>query len=178
MKKGADRIRISKTTSEFIGRIEARSQPRASSPTILRSASSGPAQASILKARDLALTGIAAKAGRRAFSDPGGRCPSVPMPAFRSCKPRGPQPPADPLGAQIRVCSLFMTSDLRQLALLVGRLHARRDADKRNALSLVEDAAAGTLRLGHLAFKARGRRQQSSPRGGDSGRNRKALRRL
>jgi hypothetical protein len=30
----------------------------------------------------------------------------------------------------------------------------RRDADKRNALSLVEDAAAGTLRLGHLAFKA------------------------
>jgi hypothetical protein len=29
----------------------------------------------------------------------------------------------------------------------------RRDADKRNALSLIEDAA-GTHRLGHLAFKA------------------------
>jgi hypothetical protein len=30
----------------------------------------------------------------------------------------------------------------------------RRDAEKRNALSLIEDAAAGTLRLGRLAFEA------------------------
>ena len=42
----------------------------------------------------------------------------------------------------------------------------RRDADKRNALSLVEDAAGGTLCLGHLAFKALWSASAMSPSGG------------
>ena len=47
--------------AEFIGRIEARADEPRDVTMIVRSASSGPAQALILKARDLAHTGIAAK---------------------------------------------------------------------------------------------------------------------
>ena len=59
--KEAELDRHLEIMSEFIGRIEARADEPRELTMILRSASSGPAQALILKARDLARTGIAAK---------------------------------------------------------------------------------------------------------------------
>jgi hypothetical protein len=136
---------------EFIGRVEARADEPRELTMILRLASSGPAQALILKARDLARAGIAAKV-IVAHLDPEDDVRKL-YACLSQLKPRA------------RAHELFRWArnpwllDAHEQVTYGSWLcwwgdSMRRDADKRNALSLVEDAAAGTLRLGHLAFKA------------------------
>ena len=59
--KDAELDRRLEIMAEFIGRVETHADQPRELTVILRSASSGPAQALILKARDLGRTGVAAK---------------------------------------------------------------------------------------------------------------------
>jgi hypothetical protein len=148
--KEADLDRHLEILCEFIGRIEAhRDEPR-DLTMILRSASSGPAQALILKARDLARAGITAKV-IVAKLDPEEAARKLYACLSQLC-PRGR---AHELFRWARNPRLLDAHEqvTYGIALCWWGDSMRRDADKRNALSLIEDAA-GTHRLGHLAFKA------------------------
>lgn len=149
--KNAELDRHLEILAEFIGRVEAhRDEPRALT-MILRSASSGPAQALILKARDLARTGITAKVIVARLD------PEEDVRKLYAClselSPRGR---AHELLRWARNPRLLDAHEqvTYGTSLCWWGDSMRRDADKRNALSLIEDAVAGTLRLGHLSFKA------------------------
>jgi hypothetical protein len=137
--------------SEFIGRVEThRDEPRELT-MILRSPSAGPAQALILKARDLARAGITAKV-IVAKLDPEEDARKLYACLSELC----PRARAHELIRWARNPRLLDAHEqvTYGTALCWWGDSMRRDADKRNALSLIEDAAAGTLRLGRLAFKA------------------------
>jgi hypothetical protein len=149
--KQAELARHLEILAEFIGRVETVEDEPRQLTMILRSASSGAAQALILKAHDLARAGIFARVivakldpeedVRKLYA-----CLSELKPRHRAHElirwARNPRL----LDAHEQVTygnSLCWWGD-----------SMRRDAEKRNALSLIEDAAAGTLRLGRLAFEA------------------------
>ena len=149
--KETDLDRHLEILNEFIARVETRRDDPRDLTMILRSPSSGPAQALILKARDLARAGITAKVVV-AKLDPEEDARKL-YACLLQLSPRG------------RAHELFRWARNPRLldaheqvtygsALCWWGDCMRRDAEKRNALSLIEDAAAGTLRLGPLAFKA------------------------
>ena len=149
--KDAELDRHLEILAEFIGRVEADANEPRELTMFLRSASSGPAQALILKARDLARTGIAAKVIVAKLD------PEEDVHKLYAClsdlSPRGR---AHELLRWARNPRLLDAHEqvTYGTALCWWGDSMRRDADKRNALSLIEDAAPGTLRLGHLAFEA------------------------
>ena len=149
--KEAELDRHLEILAEFIGRVEADADEPRQLTMLLRSASSGAAQALILKARDLVRTGISAKVIVAKLD------PEEDVRKLYSClselKPRSP---ANELIRWARNPRLLDAHEqvTYGTALCWWGDSMRRDADKRNALSLIEDAAAGTLRLGHLAFEA------------------------
>jgi hypothetical protein len=149
--KDADLDRHLEILAEFIGRVEADADEPRELTMVLRSASSGPAQALILKARDLARTGIAAKV-IVAKLDPEEDVRKL-YARLSQLTPRGR---AHELLRWARNPRLLDAHEqvTYGTALCWWGDSMRRDADKRNALSLIEDAAPGTLRLGHLAFEA------------------------
>ena len=149
--KDAELDRHLEILAEFIGRVEADANEPRELTMILRSASSGPAQALILKARDLAHTGIAAKVIVAKLD------PEEDVRKLYAClselSPRG------------RVHELLRWArnprllDAHEQATYGSSLcwwgdAMRREADKRNALSLFEDGSPGSVRLGQLAFQA------------------------
>ena len=149
--KDAELDRHLEILAEFIGRVEADANEPRELTMILRSASSGRAQALILKARDPAHTGIAAKVIVAKLD------PEEDVRKLYAClselRPCGR---ADELLRWARNPRLLDAHEqvTYGTALCWWGDSMRRDADKRNALSLIEDAAQGTLRLGHLAFEA------------------------
>lgn len=149
--KDAELDRHLEMLAQFIGRLEARADEPRDITMIVRSASSGPAQALILKARELAHSGIAAKVIVAKLD------PEEDVRKLYACLSQ--------LQPRARAHELFRWAcnprllDAHEQVTFGSWLcwwgdSMRRDADKRNALSLVEDAAGGTLCLGHLAFKA------------------------
>ena len=149
--KDAELDRHLEILAEFIGRVEADADEPRELTMILRSASSGPAQALILKARDLARTGIAAKV-IVAKLDP----EEVVRKLYACLSELKPRSRAHELLRWARNPRLLDAHEqvTYGTALCWWGDSMRRDADKRNALSLIEDASPGTLRLGHLAFEA------------------------
>ena len=149
--KDAELDRHLEILAEFIGRVEADADEPRELTMILRSASSGPAQALILKARDLARTGIAAKV-IVAKLDP----EEVVRKLYACLSELKPRSRAHELLRWARNPRLLDAHEqvTYGTALCWWGDSMRRDADKRNALSLIEDAAPSTLRLGHLAFEA------------------------
>ena len=119
---------------------------------VLRSASSGPAQALIVKARDLKRVGIAAKVLVTTL-DPG------PGDLRRLYACLSELSPRDPARELIRWARNPRLLDAHEQATYGSSLcwwgdAMRREADKRNALSLFEDGSPGSVRLGQLAFQA------------------------
>ena len=149
--KDAELDRHLEILSEFIGRIETHRDESRELSMILRSASSGPAQALMLKARDAARAGITAKV-IVARLDPEEDARKL----YACLSQLAPVRRAHELFRWARNPRLLDAHEqvTYGTALCWWGDSMRRDADKRNALSLIEDAAAGTLRLGRLAFKA------------------------
>ena len=149
--KDAELDRHLEMLAEFIGRIEARADEPRELTMILRSASSAPAQALVLKARDLARTGIAAKVIVAKLD------PEEDVRKLYAClsqlQPRGRAHELIRWARNPRLLDAHEQVTFGSWLCWWGD-SMRRDADKRNALSLVEDTADGTLCLGHLAFKA------------------------
>jgi hypothetical protein len=149
--KDAELDRHLEILSEFIGRVEAnRDEPRELT-MLLRSASSGPAQALILKARDLARAGIVAKA-IIAKLDPDEDARKL-YACLAQLSPRGRTHELLRWARNPRLLDAHEQVTYGSAFCWWGD-SMRRDADKRNNLSLIEDAAAGTPRLGRLAFAA------------------------
>jgi hypothetical protein len=118
---------------------------------ILRSASSGPAQALVLKARDLKRVGIAAKVLVTTLD------PDLELRRLYACLSE--LSPRDPARELIRWARNPRLLDAHEQATYGSSLcwwgdAMRREADKRNALSLFEDGSPGSVRLGQLAFQA------------------------
>jgi hypothetical protein len=135
----------------FIDRVRNdRDEPRTLT-MILRSAASCPARALVLKAKDLAAAGIGARLVLAKLEpDPELRQ------LYRSLSELSPNQPAKDLLRWARNPRLLDAHEQVTYGASMcwsGDL-MRRDADKRNALNLFEPQAAGTARLGHLAFEA------------------------
>jgi hypothetical protein len=149
--KQAELDRHLEILAEFIGRLEAHDDESRELTMILRSASSGPAQALILKVRDLVRAGIAAKVIVAKLD------PEEDVRKLYACLCQlGPRARAHELIRWARNPRLLDAHEqvTYGTSLCWWGDSMRRDADKRNALSLIEDDAVGTLRLGHLAFEA------------------------
>jgi hypothetical protein len=149
--KQAELDRHLEILAEFIGRVEGADDEPRELTMILRSASSGPAQALILKARDLVRAGIAAKAIVAKLD------PEEDVRKLSAClcqlTPRGRAHELIRWARNPRLLDAHEQVTYGTSLCWWGD-SMRRDADKRNALSLIEDDAVGTLRLGHLAFEA------------------------
>jgi hypothetical protein len=135
----------------FIGRIDNDLDAPRHLSMIVRSASSGPARALMLKMRDLARAGISARVVIAKLD------PEEDVRRLYACLSQlKPQHASHDLIRWARNPRLLDAHE----QVTYGAAFCwwgdcmRRDADKRNALSLIEDGAAGTLRLGHLAFEA------------------------
>ncbi len=135
----------------FIDRVgNDRDEPRTLS-MILRSAASCPARALVLKAKDLASAGIAARLVLAKLEpDPELRQ------LYRSLSELSPNQPAKDLLRWARNPRLLDAHE--QVTFGASMCWSgdvmRREADKRNALNLFEPQAPGTARLGLLAFEA------------------------
>lgn len=118
---------------------------------VLRSASSSPAQALIIKARDLARAGIGAKVLVAALE------PEIELRRLYACLSElSPRVPARELIRWARNPRLL---DAHEQATYGSSLcwwgdAMRREADKRNALCLFEDGSPASVRLGQMAFQA------------------------
>ena len=147
--KQAELDRHLEILAQFVERADA-GEPR-SLTMILRSASSSPANALIAKARDLARAGIVAKVVVTRLD------PEDDVRRLYACLSElSPQEPANELIRWARDPRLL---DAHEQVTCGATLcwsgdAMRRDADKRNALSLFEDGPAGSARLGQLAFAA------------------------
>jgi len=135
----------------FIDRVGNDRDERRTLTMILRSAASCPARALVLKAKDLAEAGIAARLVLAKLEpDPELRQ------LYRSLSELGPKQPAKDLLRWARNPRLLDAHE--QVTYGASMCWSgdvmRRDADKRNALNLFEPQAPGTARLGHLAFEA------------------------
>ena len=149
--KQAELDRHVEILAEFIGRIEARGDEPRSLTMILRSASSSPAQALIARARDLEHAHIVAKVVVTKLD------PEDDLRRFYACLSElSPLAPAKELIRWARNPRLLYAHEQVTCgaSLCWSGDCMRRDADKRNALSLFEDEASGMVRLGQLAFEA------------------------
>ena len=149
--KHAELDRHLEILAQFVARVECGVGEARKLTMVLRSATSGPAQALILKARDLKRVGIAAKVLVTTLD------PDLELRRLYACLSE--LSPRDPARELIRWARNPRLLDAHEQVTYGTSLcwwgdSMRRDADKRNALSLIEDAAPGTLRLGHLAFEA------------------------
>jgi len=137
--------------AQFVARVEACAVEPRSLTMILRSASSSPAQALIAKARNLLGARIAAKVLVARLE------PEDDLRRLYACLSElSPQDPAKEL---IRWAHNPRLLDAHEQVTCGASLCwsgdcMRRDADKRNALSLFEDGSGDTVRLGRLAFEA------------------------
>jgi hypothetical protein len=135
----------------FIDRVGSdRDEPRTLT-MILRTAASCPARALVLKAKDLAAAGIAARLVLAKLEpDPELRQ------LYRSLSELRPNQPAKDLLRWARNPRLLDAHE--QVTYGASMCWSgdvmRREADKRNALNLFEPQAPGSARLGHLAFEA------------------------
>jgi hypothetical protein len=137
--------------AQFVVRVEAGAGEPRKLTMILRSAWSGPAQALIAESRDLVRAGIVAKVLVAAL-EPEGELRRL----YACLSELSPQAPARELIRWMRNPRLL---DAHEQATYGTSLcwwgdAMRREADKRNALSLFEDGSAGSVRLGQLAFQA------------------------
>ena len=137
--------------SEFIGRVETRGDEPRLLTMILRSAASSPAHALILKTRDLSRAHITAKVVVTKIEPE-----DVLRHLYVCLSELSPGTPAKQLIRWARNPRLL---DAHEQVTCGASLcwsgdSMRRDADKRNALSLFEDESGGMVRLGQVAFKA------------------------
>ena len=149
--KDAELDRHLEILAEFIGRVEADANEPRELTMILRSASSGPAQALILKARDLARTGIAAKVIVAKLD------PEEDVRKLYAClselSPRGRAHELLRWARNPRLLDAHEQVTYGTSLCWWGDA-MRREADKRNALSLFEDGSPASVRFGQLAFQA------------------------
>src|SRR6478736_142434 len=149
--KQAELDRHVEILAEFIGRIEARRDEPRSLTMILRSASSSPAQALIARARALEHAHIVAKVVVTKLD------PEDDLRQLYACLSElSPRAPAKELIRWARNPRLL---DAHEQVTCGASLCwsgdcMRRDADKRNSLSLFEDGASDMVRLGQLSFEA------------------------
>jgi hypothetical protein len=149
--KQAELDRHLEILAQFVARVEVDADETRSLTMILRSASSSPAQALIAKVRDLVRAGIAAKVLVAKLD------PEDDLRRLYACLSElSPQDPAKELIRWARNPRLL---DAHEQVTCGASLCwsgdcMRRDADKRNALSLFEDGSGDMVRLGQLAFKA------------------------
>jgi hypothetical protein len=135
----------------FIDRVGSDGDEPRTLTMILRTAASCPARALVLKAKDLAAAGIAARLVLAKLEpDPELRQ------LYRSLSELSPNQPAKDLLRWARNPRLLDAHE--QVTYGASMCWSgdvmRREADKRNALNLFEPQAPGTARLGHLAFGA------------------------
>jgi hypothetical protein len=137
--------------AEFIGRVEASADEPRKLTMIIRSAASAPAQALIVMARDLARARATAKVVV-AKMDPEDDLRRL----YASLAELSPRAQARDLIRWTRNPRLLDAHEQMTYgdSLCWSGDCMRRDADKRNALSLFEDASGGMVRLGQLAFGA------------------------
>ncbi len=136
--------------ARFVERVERDGGEPRGLTMILRSAASSPARALIAKAKDLARAGISAKLVV-AKLDPADDLHRL----FNSLSQLSPEQPAKALIRWARNPRLLDAHEqvTYGTSMCWSGDAMRRDADKRNALNLLE-AATGTARLGRLAFEA------------------------
>ena len=149
--KHAELDRHLEILAQFVARVECGVGEARKLTMILRSATSGPAQALILKARDLKRVGTAAKVLVTTLE------PDLELRRLYACLSElSPRVPARELIRWARNPRLL---DAHEQATYGSSLcwwgdAMRREADKRNALSLFEDGSAASVRFGQLAFQA------------------------
>jgi hypothetical protein len=149
--KQAELDRHLELLAQFVARVEACADEPRSLTMILRSASSSPPQALIAKARDLVRARIAAKVLVAKLE------PEDDLRRLYACLSElSPQDPAKELIRWARNPRLL---DAHEQVTCGASLCwsgdcMRRDADKRNVLSLFEDGSGDMVRLGRLAFEA------------------------
>ena len=137
--------------SRFVERAKERGQAPLAVTLILRSASSGPARALIYKKDELTGAGISAKA-ILAKLEPADELREL----FASLTELAPKEKASDLIRWARNPRLLDAHEQATYgnAMCWSGDPMRRDADKRNALALFDDAASDRVRLGRLAFAA------------------------
>ena len=149
--KQAELDRHLEILAQFVARVETCADEPRSLTMILRSASSSPARALIAKARDLVRARIAAKVLVAKLE------PEDNLRRLYACLSElSPQDPAKELIRWARNPRLL---DAHEQVTCGASLCwsgdcMRRDADKRNALSLFEGGSGDMVRLGQLAFEA------------------------
>lgn len=148
--KQAELDRHLQIMSQFIARVERGEEPR-SLTMLLRSPASSPAQALIGMSQDLARAGVAAKVVLAAL-EPDGDLRQL----FASLSALSPRQSAKELIRWARNPRLLDAHEqvTYGASMCWSGDAMRREADKRNALSLFDDAAPGIVRLGQLAFEA------------------------
>jgi hypothetical protein len=137
--------------SRFIERAKAGSRSSPTFTLILRSASSGPAQALIRMKDELMRAGVSAKVVLAKLE------PQEDLRAlFKSLSDLAPREPASELIRWARNPRLLDAHEQVTYgeAMCWSGDAMRRDADKRNALTLFDEAAPDMVRLGRLAFEA------------------------
>jgi hypothetical protein len=137
--------------AQFVARVECGVGEARKLTMVLRSASSSPAHALIVKARDLMRAGIVAKVLVATLE------PEVELRRLYACLSE--LSPRDPARELIRWARNPRLLDAHEQATYGSSLcwwgdAMRREADKRNALSLFEDGSPASVRLGQFAFQA------------------------
>jgi hypothetical protein len=137
--------------SRYVERVQGEGPQSLSFTMILRSARSGPAQALIGMKDDLLRAGVIAKV-ILAKLEPEEDVRQL----FASLSELGPREPAAELIRWARNPRLLDAHEQVTYgeAMCWSGDAMRRDADKRNALTLFDEAAPETVRLGRLAFEA------------------------
>jgi hypothetical protein len=137
--------------SRFIERAQAASHPSLTFTLILRSASSGPALALIRMKDELLRAGVSAKVVL-AKLEPQEDLQTL----FASVSHLAPREPASQLIRWARNPRLLDAHEQVTYGEIIcwSGDAMRRDADKRNALTLFDESAPETVRLGRLAFEA------------------------
>lgn len=149
--KHAELDRHLEILAQFVARVEVDADEPRSLTMILRSASSSPAQALIAKVRDLLRAGIAAKVLVAKLD------PEDDLRQLYACLSELSR--QDPAKELIRWARNPRLLDAHEQVTCGASLCwsgdcMRRDADKRNALSLFEDGSGDKVWLGQLAFEA------------------------
>jgi hypothetical protein len=149
--KQAELDRHLEIMSRFVERVESDGGELRSLTMILRSAASSPAQALIGMSRQLTLSGIAAKVVV-AQLEPEDDLRQL----FASLSELSPREPAKEFIRWARNPRLLDAHEqvTYGASMCWSGDAMRREADKRNALSLFDEAAPGTVRLAQLAFEA------------------------
>ena len=149
--KHAELDRHLEILAQFVSRVECGVGEARKLTMVLRSASSSPAHALIVKARDLMRAGIVAKVLVATLE------PEVELRRLYACLSE--LSPRDPARELIRWARNPRLLDAHEQATYGSSLcwwgdAMRREADKRNALSLFEDGSPASVRLGQFAFQA------------------------